>query len=61
LWLHGALSFATALLFFDNTPVLIGFMLAYGILYSVCYRNAERLSGDNTMARRAISSASDLA
>jgi UDP-N-acetylmuramyl pentapeptide phosphotransferase/UDP-N-acetylglucosamine-1-phosphate transferase len=56
LWLHGALCFATALLFYDNTSVLIVFTLIYGIFYRVCYRNAERLSDDNTMARRKIPS-----
>jgi UDP-N-acetylmuramyl pentapeptide phosphotransferase/UDP-N-acetylglucosamine-1-phosphate transferase len=58
LWLHGAICFATALLFYDNTPALIGFTLIYGVFYRVCYRNAERLSGDNTKARRTIPSAS---
>jgi hypothetical protein len=54
LWLHGALCLATALLFYNNTLVLIGFTLIYGIYYIVCYRKAVRLSGDNTMARRII-------
>jgi UDP-N-acetylmuramyl pentapeptide phosphotransferase/UDP-N-acetylglucosamine-1-phosphate transferase len=50
LWLHGALCFATALLFYDDTPVLIGFTLFYGIFYTVSYRNAERLNGhDGTL------------
>ena len=58
LWLHGALCFATALAFYGNTPVLIGFTLMYGIYYWACYRDAERRSSDNTMARRTIPSAS---
>jgi UDP-N-acetylmuramyl pentapeptide phosphotransferase/UDP-N-acetylglucosamine-1-phosphate transferase len=47
LWLHGALCFASALLFYDNTPALIGFTLLYGIFYRICYSNAERLSVDD--------------
>ena len=46
LWLHGALCFATALLFYDDTPILIGFTLIYGIFfYMGCYHNAVRLTG----------------
>lgn len=46
MWLHGALCFATALLFYDDTPILIGFTLIYGIFfYMGCYHNAVRLTG----------------
>jgi len=58
LWLHVVLCLVTALLYRDNTPVLIGFTLMYGIYYWACYRYAERRSSDNTMARRTIPSAS---
>ncbi len=44
LWLHGALCLAVTLVFYDNTPVLIGFTLGYAIFYVVCYRDAERLT-----------------
>jgi len=57
LWLHGVLCLVTALLFYDNTPVLIGFTVGYGIFYVTCYRDAERRSrGDETIARRRVSS-----
>jgi UDP-N-acetylmuramyl pentapeptide phosphotransferase/UDP-N-acetylglucosamine-1-phosphate transferase len=49
LWLHGALCFAIALIFYDNTPALIGFTLIYGIVYRVYYANVERLAGASTM------------
>jgi UDP-GlcNAc:undecaprenyl-phosphate/decaprenyl-phosphate GlcNAc-1-phosphate transferase len=58
LWLHGALCFVAALLFYENTPVLIGFTLIYGIFYRICYRNAERLSGSSNATARTIASAS---
>jgi UDP-N-acetylmuramyl pentapeptide phosphotransferase/UDP-N-acetylglucosamine-1-phosphate transferase len=58
LWLHGTLCLAMALTFYDNTPVLIGCTLIYGVFYRIRYRDAERLSGDNTMARPTIPSAS---
>jgi UDP-GlcNAc:undecaprenyl-phosphate/decaprenyl-phosphate GlcNAc-1-phosphate transferase len=60
LWLHGALCLVTALSFYDNTPVLIGFTLIYAIFYRVCYRNAERLSGSdrNAGAPETVASAS---
>ena len=54
LWLHGALCFAISVLFYTNTPVLIGLTLSYGLLYVICYRDAARLSGENPKARRAI-------
>jgi UDP-N-acetylmuramyl pentapeptide phosphotransferase/UDP-N-acetylglucosamine-1-phosphate transferase len=50
LWLHGVLCFVASLLFYDNTPVLIGFTLIYGIFYRICYRHAERLSGSGSSA-----------
>ena len=59
LWLHGALCFAISVLFYTNTPVLIGLTLSYGLLYVICYRDAARLSGENTKARRAILSLGD--
>lgn len=58
LWLHGLLCLAIALLFYDSTPLLIIFTLAYGIFYVTCYRDAERRSrGDKTIERRAVPSA----
>jgi UDP-N-acetylmuramyl pentapeptide phosphotransferase/UDP-N-acetylglucosamine-1-phosphate transferase len=59
LWLHGVLCFAISVLFYTNTPVLIGLTLSYGILYMICYRDAARLSGESTKARRAILSPGD--
>jgi hypothetical protein len=59
LWLHGVLCLAVALLYHDNTPALIGFLLIYMIFYRVSYRDAERRSGERTIARRAIPFAGD--
>jgi UDP-N-acetylmuramyl pentapeptide phosphotransferase/UDP-N-acetylglucosamine-1-phosphate transferase len=59
LWSHGALCLVIALLYHDNTPVLIGFTLIYGVFYWICYRHAERLNGENAVARLLPPSASD--
>ncbi len=59
LWLHGALSFAVALAFFDSTPVLIGFMLIYVVVYIHCYHEAEQRSAEKTMARLTPPAAGD--
>jgi UDP-N-acetylmuramyl pentapeptide phosphotransferase/UDP-N-acetylglucosamine-1-phosphate transferase len=48
LWLHGALCFVVALIFYDNTSALIGFTLIYGIVYRIYYANVERLGGHTT-------------
>jgi len=55
LWMHGVLCFSVAVLFYNQTPVLIAFVLAYGIFYVASYRSAERLydeSGMVSVARR---------
>ena len=54
LWLHGAVCLAAAVLFHGNTPVLIGLTLVYGTFYWLSYRDAARLNGENTTARRTI-------
>jgi UDP-N-acetylmuramyl pentapeptide phosphotransferase/UDP-N-acetylglucosamine-1-phosphate transferase len=59
LWLHGALCLAIALYYFDNTPVLIGFVLGYGIVYRVCYRNAAERSDEHEAARLTSPSTGD--
>ena len=59
LWLHGALCFAVALAFFDSTPVLIGFLLIYVVVYTYCYREAEQRSGGKAMARLTPPAAGD--
>ena len=59
LWLHGVLCLVIALLYHDNTPILIGFTLIYGVFYWICYRHALRLSGEIAVARLMPPSASD--
>ena len=59
LWLHGVLCLVFALLYYRNTPALIGFTLLYGILYMICYHDAERLSGSNANAQQNLASAGD--
>jgi UDP-N-acetylmuramyl pentapeptide phosphotransferase/UDP-N-acetylglucosamine-1-phosphate transferase len=44
LWMHAALCFAVAVVFFDSTPVLIVFSLLYAMFYVACYRRALRMS-----------------
>lgn len=44
LWMHGALCFAAAVAFYDNTPMLIAFSLLYATFYVACYRRALRRS-----------------
>jgi UDP-N-acetylmuramyl pentapeptide phosphotransferase/UDP-N-acetylglucosamine-1-phosphate transferase len=39
LWLHGALCLVVALVFYNNTPVLIAFSALYGLCYVACYRS----------------------
>ena len=39
LWLHGAICLVVALLFYDNTLVLVSFSALYGVFYVVCYRS----------------------
>ena len=57
LWLHVALCFTIAVIFYDNTPLLMAFTLIYSMFYRVCYRNAERLCGEDTMASQTIPNA----
>ena len=52
LWLHVAVCLVAALYFHENTPVLIGLTLLYGAFYWWCYRDAARLNGADTRARR---------
>ena len=42
MWLHGALCFALAVLFHDNTPALWGGLLAYAAFYVSRYRSLVR-------------------
>jgi UDP-N-acetylmuramyl pentapeptide phosphotransferase/UDP-N-acetylglucosamine-1-phosphate transferase len=44
LWLHSSLCLVAALIFYDNTPALIGFTVVYAMYYLFCYRRAVRLS-----------------
>lgn len=44
LWLHSFLCLVTALVFHDDTAVLIGFIIVYAIYYIFCYRKAVRVS-----------------
>jgi UDP-N-acetylmuramyl pentapeptide phosphotransferase/UDP-N-acetylglucosamine-1-phosphate transferase len=39
LWLHGAICLVVALVFYNNTPVLIGFSALYSLYYVACYRS----------------------
>lgn len=46
LWLHGALCFTVAVLFYNKTPLLLAFTLVYGFLYVACYRGAARMGNE---------------
>jgi UDP-N-acetylmuramyl pentapeptide phosphotransferase/UDP-N-acetylglucosamine-1-phosphate transferase len=54
MWLHGVLCLAIALLFYNSTPILLGFTLIYGVFYLDCYRDVERRLGDHAPTRSRI-------
>ena len=39
LWVHGAICLVVALVFYNNTPVLIVFPALYSLFYVGCYRS----------------------
>ena len=59
LWLHGALCFALAVLFHDNTPALLACLLAYGAFYVSRYRSLVRFGRRQVRQATAVEQGAD--